>query len=384
MIFCQRRRLAYQKKGVGYNIIVETVKGIEELSDNTPNEIRNLIIRSVDILDDRNFKSLVPAILGYESYEEAMNMNVDCTGGIKAWMQFKGGYHELLDDAPNLSNSRFAGRLMACAMNIIAKKGNDEIEEQATRALLESFDNYIQMAYDIANEEERDLIRKLRFLAKALNRDDVNGNEFVLGKMEGQLICNDAPWDLLYEDGDEYEILPYSEGRAAVRKGNFWGYIDEDGRLMTKALGSEYRPGLPFSYAESFCDGWAVVHDAGAQDEYDYLIDRNCEPMMVEGEYISSGDSMRNGISIVGFDYWEDHRVCFVDKECHVLTERFEEISYIGNNGMPYSDFGNYAMVRNGYEYGLLNVKSFKLELPCKYGWTDFWQTIERLEIVFG
>ena len=55
-------------------------------------------------------------------------------------------------------------------MNIIAKKGNDEISEQATEAIQKSFDSYIQIAYDIANEEERDLIRKLRYLAKAKNK----------------------------------------------------------------------------------------------------------------------------------------------------------------------------------------------------------------------
>lgn len=181
------------------------------------------------------------------------------------------------------------------------------------------------------------------------------------------------------KNGDYDEIRPYCEGRAAVRKGVLWGYIDENGNLVSKRWSG--KPGLPYSYAESFCDGWAVVHDAGAQDEYDYLIDRNCEPMMVEGECTSSGDSMRNGISIVGFDCWEDHRVCFVDKECHILSDRFEEISYIGNNGIPYSDWGDYAMVRNGYKYGLLNVSSFKLELPCEYDWADFWQAIEGLGI---
>lgn len=137
------------------------------------------------------------------------------------------------------------------------------------------------------------------------------------------------------EDEVYDEIRPYSDGRAAVRKGSLGGYVDENGNLVSKVRGWSGKPGLPYSYAELFCDGWAEVHDAGAQDEYDYLIDRNCEPMMVEGEYISSGYSMRNGISIVGFDCFEDHRECFVDKECHVLTDRFEEISYIGNNGMP-------------------------------------------------
>lgn len=200
-------------------------------------------------------------------------------------------------------------------------------------------------------------------------------------------------WCLVYKEKNmnnennvlEYdEVCPYSEGRAAVRKGEFWGYVDENGKLVSTDFTRSGKPGVPYNYAEPFCDGWAVVHNKGAQDEYEYLIDRNCEPMMVEGEYISSGYSMRNGISIVGFDYFEDHRECFVDKECHVLSDRFEEISYIGNNGMPYSDWGDYAMVRNGYKYGLLNVSSFKLELPCGYDWADFWLEIERLGIVFG
>lgn len=44
------------EKEDGYNIIVTTVKEFEELSDNTSDEIQNLMIRSVDILDDKNFE----------------------------------------------------------------------------------------------------------------------------------------------------------------------------------------------------------------------------------------------------------------------------------------------------------------------------------------
>lgn len=196
-------QISLSEKNVGYKITVETVKEFEELSDDTPDEIRKLMTNSVEILDGKNFKSLASAILGYESYEEAKNMPVEYAGGNLEAIQYKDGYHELLDDAPNLSNSRFAGRLMACAMNIIAKKGNDEIVEQATEAIQESFDSYIQIAYDIANEEERDLMRKLRFLAKAKNEDDINKDDFVQGKTEGLVICNDNPWDLLYEKGTD-------------------------------------------------------------------------------------------------------------------------------------------------------------------------------------
>lgn len=206
-------QISLSKKNVGYNITVVTVKEFEELSDDTPDEIRRLMTNSVEILDGKNFKSLASAIFGYESYEEAnMNMHVEYAGGNLEAIQYKDGYNELLDDVPNLSNSRFAGRLMAYAVNIIFKKDNVEIVEQAAEAIQESFDSYIQIAYDIANEEERDLMRKLRFLAKAKNEDDINKDDFVQGKTEGLVICNDNPWDLLYENGtDKDKDMPEDE-----------------------------------------------------------------------------------------------------------------------------------------------------------------------------
>ena len=239
------------EKEDGYNIIVATVKEFEELSDNTSDEIRNLMIRSVDILDDKNFESLAAAIFGYESYEEAkMNMHAKSTGGNNVSIKLKDGYNEVLGDAPNLSNSRFAGRLMACAMNIIAKKGNDEISEQATEAIQKSFDSYIQIAYDIANEEERDLIRKLRYLAKAKNKDDTDENDFVQGKMEGLVICNDNPWDLVYEEGKSNDI-DMSEEEKLYRElclSQYQGLplvqndFGEDMALVTQVIGRYWKP----------------------------------------------------------------------------------------------------------------------------------------------
>ena len=49
-------------------------------------------------------------------------------------------------------------------------------------------------------------------------------------------------WCLVYKEKNmnnennvlEYdEVCPYSEGRAAVRKGEFWGYVDENGKLVS-------------------------------------------------------------------------------------------------------------------------------------------------------
>lgn len=189
------------EKEDGYNIIVATVKEFEELSDNTSDEIRNLMIRSVDILDDKNFESLAAAIFGYESYEEAkMNMHAKSTGGNNVSIQLKDGYHELLDKTPNFSNSRYCGRLMIYVAHIINKKGDNEVAERTTDALQKSFDSFVQEAYNLANEEERDLIRKLHFLGKAKNEDDANDDDFFVGKMEALGIIWDNPWNLLYEE----------------------------------------------------------------------------------------------------------------------------------------------------------------------------------------
>lgn len=189
------------EKEDGYNIIVATVKEFEELSDNTSDEIRNTMIHSVDILDDKNFASLAAAIFGYKSYEDAkMNMQAKSTGGNNVSIQLKDGYHELLDKTPNFSNSRYCGRLMIYAAHIINKMGDNEVAERATDALQKSFDSFIQEAYNLANEEERDLIRKLRFLGKAKNEDDVNDDDFFVGKMEALGIICDNPWNLLYEE----------------------------------------------------------------------------------------------------------------------------------------------------------------------------------------
>ena len=239
------------EKDEGYKIAVATIKDFDVLSENTPNEIQETMIHTVDVVDDKNFASLAAAIFGYKSYEDVkMNMQAKSTGENNVSIKLKDGYNEVLGDAPNLSNSRFAGRLMACAMNIIAKKGNDEISEQATEAIQKSFDSYIQIAYDIANEEERDLIRKLRYLAKAKNKDDTDENDFVQGKMEGLVICNDNPWDLVYEEGKSNDI-DMSEEEKLYRElclSQYQGLplvqndLGEDMALVTQVIGRYWKP----------------------------------------------------------------------------------------------------------------------------------------------
>ena len=191
------------EKEEGFKIVVATIKNFDVLSENTPNEIQETMIRTVDVVDDKNFASLAAAIFGYKSYEDVkMNMQAKSTGGNNVSIQLKDGYHELLDKTPDLSNLRYGGRLMAYAIHIINKEDDNEVVELATEALQKSFDSFVQVVYNIADEEERDLMRKLRFLAKAKNEDDTNEDDFDRGKMEGLVICTGNPWDLLYEDGN--------------------------------------------------------------------------------------------------------------------------------------------------------------------------------------
>ena len=140
------------EKKEGYKIAVATIKSFDVLSENSPSEIQETMIHTVDVVDDKNFASLAAAIFGYKSYEEAkMNMQAKSTGGNNVSIQLKDGYHELLDKTPDLSNSRYGGRLMAYAIHIINKNDGNEVAERATEALQNSFDSFVQVVYDIAD-----------------------------------------------------------------------------------------------------------------------------------------------------------------------------------------------------------------------------------------
>lgn len=183
------------------SIIALTLKKFDKLSDNTPDEIRKAMIQTADILDDKNFASLISAIFGYESYEEVkMNMEAVSADGNKVHLQLKDGYRELLGKTPALSNSRYLGRLMAYAMHIIMEKDDDELVNGAAGALSKSFDGFIQEVYDIVADGERNLIRKLRYLGKARNEDDCDDEDFAEGRNEAKryLEASGDSWQLVY------------------------------------------------------------------------------------------------------------------------------------------------------------------------------------------
>ena len=174
----------------------------ETVNKDTPDIIQKLVTRTVGVIDGDNFASLTAAIFGSKSYEEAKTVwQAKSTEETNESIQQKDGYHRLLDKIPKLSSARYYGRLMAYATHIINSNPNYEVAERAAKAMESSFRNYdrfIQEAYNIANEGERDLIRKLRFLVE--KKYGTKNEDFDMGKSEAiEIICNN-PWDLLYQD----------------------------------------------------------------------------------------------------------------------------------------------------------------------------------------
>ena len=196
----------------GYKLTAITIKTFGELSDSTPLEIHQAMIHTVDAIDDKNFASLTAAIVGYESYEELQgNMKAASVDGKNVAIQLKDGYRELLGKVPDLGNSRYLGRLMAYATHIMMAKDNDELLNRAAETLKESFDGFIQEIYNVADEKERDLIRKLRFLGTVKTKNNSGAeDDFVVGRNEAKsyLDASGDPWRLVYGENLDIPDVP--------------------------------------------------------------------------------------------------------------------------------------------------------------------------------
>lgn len=59
------------------------------------------------------------------------------------------------------------------------------------------FEEIVQRAYNVADETERDLIRKLRYLGKAKATDHNDDNDSMIGRLEAFDIIQRDPWALL-------------------------------------------------------------------------------------------------------------------------------------------------------------------------------------------
>ena len=73
------------------------------------------------------------------------------------------------------------------------------------------------------------------------------------------------------EDEVYDEIRPYSDGRAAVRKGSLWGYVDENGNLVQHGHADSHEhthehtheDGVTHSHTHSHAEGDSHCHTHG-------------------------------------------------------------------------------------------------------------------------
>ena len=160
-------RLSMKEKDDGTFSISAT---LQHRFDKAPDseEIKGLMLSDIAIMDEGNFASLASAIFGFQTYAEVMEVmqrNAQVSGE-NANIEMKDGYIPLLETGQDLSSHRYGGRLPMFAAHIIEAK----ISAAAAQDMLNAsvpFDQLIQKAYNLADEQERDIIRKLLFLMKA-------------------------------------------------------------------------------------------------------------------------------------------------------------------------------------------------------------------------
>lgn len=172
--------------------------------DHTPtsDEIKNLMIHTIDIMDSDNFRSISCAIFGFPSYDELENvmLNNSSQQGNQLNINFKDGYSSLHEAAQNTSATRYAGRLLALSLHIIREKVSAEIAGQMLERQT-PISEVMQTAYEVADEKERDVLRKLRYLIvykKVIDKDSSdNEADGIIGQTEADKMIEHDIYSLL-------------------------------------------------------------------------------------------------------------------------------------------------------------------------------------------
>ncbi len=181
-----------------FSIYSMIIKEYDSVSAGTADEIKSLMLHAVDVIDEDNFRSLLCSLIGHRNYSEleARMIEGNTAGGGEVRAQIPGGYAPLLKESGDISCPRFLGRLLVYATDIIEKKiSKDVASDLLTKQT--PFDEIVQRAYDVADETERDLLRKLRYLGKAKATDHDDDNDFMIGRLEALGMIQGNPWALL-------------------------------------------------------------------------------------------------------------------------------------------------------------------------------------------
>lgn len=167
----------------------------------TADEVKELMIHTIDVMDNENFRSLMCAIMGYATYDEmekAMISNSQIEG-LEAAISMMDGYYDLHDRCGRVSSPRYGGRLLMFSVHIIENRISQErvhqlLDKQTPLPLI------MQEAYNVADDVERDILRKLRYLTQYRKTDSDNDNDSILGRLEAIAMIERDKSSLLYGD----------------------------------------------------------------------------------------------------------------------------------------------------------------------------------------
>lgn len=192
-----KSEITIQENGGGYSIFAFT--DCEFDKSPTPDEIQDLMIHTIDLMDNENFRSLICAIMGYATYDElekAMISNAQVEGD-KANIHMTDGYCALRDKSDGVTSPRYSGRLLMFAIHIIENRISQEraqllLNEQTPLLMI------MQEAYNVADDIERDILRKLRYLALYKRTDSDDDSDSMLGRLEAISMIENDQYSLLY------------------------------------------------------------------------------------------------------------------------------------------------------------------------------------------
>lgn len=186
-----KSEITIQENGDEYSIFAFTDCAFEKAP--STDEIKDLMIHTIDVMDNENFRSLVCAIMGYATYDElekAMISNAQIKGN-EANISMADGYRVLQDKSNGVTSPRYAGRLLMFSTHIIEQIISQErakqlLDEQTPLLLI------MQEAYNVADDIERDILRKLLYLVRYKKSDSDNDADSIFGRLEAiSMIEND-------------------------------------------------------------------------------------------------------------------------------------------------------------------------------------------------
>lgn len=192
-----KSEITIQGNGDEYSIFAFTDCEFEKTP--STDEIKDLMIHTIDVMDNENFRSLVCAIMGYATYDElekAMISNAQINGN-EANISMADGYFTLQDKSDGVTSPRYYGRLLMLSIHIIENRISQErsqqlLNEQTPLLMI------MQEAYNVADDVERDILRKLRYLALYKRTDSDNDSDSMLGRLEAISMIEKDMYSLLH------------------------------------------------------------------------------------------------------------------------------------------------------------------------------------------